>query len=84
MVTFARKIIGMRYLSFIALVLLMSSCTFNAVEQDAKLDSYFQENNLKGSFALMDNGTGLTYSPMVNGHPRWAHLTGHATDSMAG
>ncbi len=58
MVTFARKIIGMRYLSFIALVLLMSSCTFNAVEQDSKLENYFQENNLNGSFAIMDNGTG--------------------------
>ena len=58
MVTFARKIIGMRYLSFIALILLLSSCTFNAVEQDSKLENYFQENNLNGSFAIMDNGTG--------------------------
>jgi len=58
MVTFARKIIGMRYLSFIALVLLLRSCTFNAVEQDSKLENYFKENNLNGSFAIMDNGTG--------------------------
>ncbi|MFZ9332897.1 MAG: hypothetical protein ACO24N_01470, partial [Ilumatobacteraceae bacterium] len=27
--------------SFIALVLLLSSCTFNAVEQDSKLENYF-------------------------------------------
>lgn len=58
MVTFARKIIGMRYLSFFTWVVLLSACTFNNVEQDFELETYFQENNLNGSFAIMDNGTG--------------------------
>lgn len=58
MVTFARKIIGMRNLSFLALLLFLSACTFNAVEQDTKLETYFQDTKLNGSFAIMDNGTG--------------------------
>ncbi|MBM3414616.1 MAG: class D beta-lactamase [Bacteroidetes bacterium] len=48
----------MRNLSSIALLLILSACTFNTVEQDSKLETYFRENNLKGSFAIMDNGTG--------------------------
>jgi len=48
----------MRNFFFLIIILLVSACTFNTVEQDSKIETYFRENNLNGSFAIMDNGTG--------------------------
>ena len=46
----------------IAIFLLLSagfiSCSPNNVKKDSSLKKYFDENNVKGSFALKDNGTG--------------------------
>ncbi|MGJ7031912.1 penicillin-binding transpeptidase domain-containing protein [Niabella hirudinis] len=39
-------------------VLLIVSCTQNNVKQDNSLKKYFEENQLTGSFALLNNGTG--------------------------
>lgn len=41
------------------LAILFASCTQNNVKQDNSLKKYFDENNLTGTFALLDNGTGV-------------------------
>ncbi|MFV0605795.1 MAG: penicillin-binding transpeptidase domain-containing protein [Niabella sp.] len=47
-------------LAFIAVfVFLLSSCTQNNVKQDDSLKKHFDENNVTGCFALLDNGTGV-------------------------
>jgi beta-lactamase class D len=49
----------MKYLFIAALsTILFSSCSQNNVKQDKGLDKFFEENNVDGCFALMDNGTG--------------------------
>ena len=50
---------GLFWLLFAPLFFVLSSCTQNNVKQDNSLKKYFDENNLTGTFALMDNGTGL-------------------------
>ena len=40
------------------LVALLIACSPNNVKQDNSLKKYFDENNVNGCFALMDNGTG--------------------------
>lgn len=40
-------------------VALLASCTQNNVKQDNSLKKYFDEHNLTGCFAIMDNGTGI-------------------------
>lgn len=40
-------------------VAILSSCTQNNVQEDASLKKYFDEHQLTGSFALLNNGTGL-------------------------
>lgn len=42
----------------LAASLVFSSCTQNNVKKDDSLKKYFDENQLTGCFALMDNGTG--------------------------
>lgn len=37
---------------------LVYSCSPNNVNEDASLGKYFKENNVEGTFALFDNGTG--------------------------
>ncbi|HOZ84490.1 MAG TPA: penicillin-binding transpeptidase domain-containing protein [Niabella sp.] len=39
-------------------LLLLGSCSPNNVNQDDSLKKYFDENNVTGCFALLDNGTG--------------------------
>ncbi len=41
------------------LAILLASCTQNNVKQDNSLKKYFDENHLTGTFALLDNGTGV-------------------------
>ena len=40
------------------LVFIFQACSSNNVKKDNSLEKYFTENNVKGCFALMDNGTG--------------------------
>lgn len=40
------------------LLVYLTSCSPNSVKQDKSLGKYFEENKVKGCFALMDNGTG--------------------------
>lgn len=37
---------------------ILLSCSSNNIRQDKSLKKYFDENNVEGCFALMDNGTG--------------------------
>ena len=39
-------------------IALLPACSTNNVKQDNSLKNYFDENNVDGCFALMDNGTG--------------------------
>jgi beta-lactamase class D len=56
--TFA-KIFFMKLPVFaLVLMILFVSCSSNNVKEDKKLAKYFDENNVGGCFALMDNGTG--------------------------
>lgn len=50
--------ISIRHCLIAVLSLLMVSCTQNNVKQDNSLKKYFDENNVTGCFAIMDNGTG--------------------------
>jgi beta-lactamase class D len=43
---------------FFFILLLLQSCSTNNVIQDKSLQKYFDENNVQGCFALMNNGTG--------------------------
>lgn len=47
-----------RISSFLLLVLSLAACNTNNVRQDKSLKKYFDENNVEGCFALMDNATG--------------------------
>lgn len=42
-------------LSAILLTVFFSACTLNNVDQDNSSETYFKQNNLKGTFALLDN-----------------------------
>lgn len=42
----------------LSLTLLGSACTFNNVKEDKELESFFAAHQVKGCFAIMDNGTG--------------------------
>lgn len=49
----------MRHFFYVLLLpILISACSPNNVKQDKQLKKYFDENNVDGCFALMDNGTG--------------------------
>ncbi|MET0635967.1 MAG: penicillin-binding transpeptidase domain-containing protein [Chitinophagaceae bacterium] len=49
----------MRFISSIFLLaIIFSSCSPNNVNEDESIGKYFTENNVKGCFALLDNGTG--------------------------
>ncbi len=60
MVTFARNSKpGMKVFAYCLLfAVLFHACTPNNVKVDNSLKKYFDENNVEGCFALMDNGTG--------------------------
>ncbi len=60
MVTFARNSKpGMKVFAYCLLfTVLFNACTPNNVKVDNSLKKYFDENNVEGCFALMDNGTG--------------------------
>lgn len=45
-------------ISFSILVVFLGACSRNNIKQDNSLEKYFEENNVEGCFALMDNGTG--------------------------
>jgi beta-lactamase class D len=49
---------------FLLLALLGSACTFNNVKENKELESFFTAHQVKGCFAIMDNGTGqfITYN----------------------
>ncbi len=42
----------------VIILLLLSACSSNNVNQDKSLKKYFDENKVEGCFALMNNGTG--------------------------
>lgn len=46
------------YLALLAPVVVLFSCSQNNVKQDKGIKKFFDENNVDGCFALMDNGTG--------------------------
>ena len=49
----------MRFASyFLLLAVLLINCSPNNIKQDKSLKKYFDENNVTGCFALLDNGTG--------------------------
>lgn len=39
-------------------IVILASCSLNNAEEDKSIEKYFTENNLTGTFALFDNGTG--------------------------
>ena len=43
--------------AFVVSVFLFSSCASNNVKKDKSLKKYFDEHNVQGCFALLDNGT---------------------------
>lgn len=43
---------------YLLLIAALASCSSNNVKVDKNLKKYFDENNVEGCFALMDNGTG--------------------------
>ena len=45
-------------LLLLAFISFFASCTQNNVNKDNSLKKYFDENNVTGTFALLDNGTG--------------------------
>ncbi|SDZ87225.1 beta-lactamase class D [Arachidicoccus rhizosphaerae] len=49
------KFFGTILLSVIILTGIFSGCTLNNVNQDDAAETYFKQNNLKGTFALLDN-----------------------------
>lgn len=49
------KFFGSIILSAIILTGIFSGCTLNNVDQDKAAETYFTQNNLKGTFALLDN-----------------------------
>lgn len=46
------------FFSFGFAIMIFSSCSQNNVKKDESLKKYFDEKNLTGCFAIMDNGTG--------------------------
>jgi beta-lactamase class D len=46
------------YLLVVLVISVFYSCSPNNVKEDNSLGKYFEENKVKGAFALMDNGTG--------------------------
>ncbi|MEO8582812.1 MAG: penicillin-binding transpeptidase domain-containing protein [Flavitalea sp.] len=48
----------MRRLAVFICVVFFCSCSLNNTKEDQSLEKYFLENNVKGCFALFDNGTG--------------------------
>jgi beta-lactamase class D len=46
-------------LTILLIVILMAGCTPNNVEVNNDLDKYFKENNVRGSFAMLSNNTGI-------------------------
>lgn len=48
----------MRFLLALGIGIALFSCSPNNVTEDESLGKYFKENNVEGTFALFDNGTG--------------------------
>lgn len=48
----------MRFLLVLSLAAVLFSCSPNNVSEDESLGKYFRDNNVEGTFALFDNGTG--------------------------
>jgi beta-lactamase class D len=48
----------MRFLLAFSVAVVLFSCAPNNVKEDESLGKYFKENNVEGTFALFDNGTG--------------------------
>ncbi len=49
----------MKFVGFcLLLIVFLQACSPNNVKKDNSLKKYFDENNVQGCFALMDNGTG--------------------------
>jgi beta-lactamase class D len=48
----------MRSLCILVLTLFIISCSRNNVKEDKRLEKYFRENKVSGTFALMENATG--------------------------
>ena len=46
------------YLALLVPLIFLYSCSRNNVKQDKGLKKFFDENNVEGCFAIMDNGTG--------------------------
>src|SRR5207253_1808805 len=51
-------IFQMRKLPVIVFLIVLYSCSVNNTKEDDSLARYFDQNQLQGTFALFDNGTG--------------------------
>ena len=49
----------MRKLLVYFLFPVLFSCSVNNTKEDESLSKYFKQNNLEGTFAMFDNGTGV-------------------------